>query len=165
MPPLPGFSDNDFSTRDNWVRCTVALLRPLHTCFSPGRARVRVPVGTGAHFDEIAAQHEGFARPLWAVGALLAGSAQDSQDQLELRQAVQPWIDGLATGTDPNHADYWGDIVDSDQRMVEAEIISYALLAAPEVLYDPLSDAQKGNWIRWLRSLKGRTMPENNWRW
>jgi hypothetical protein len=164
MPPLPGFSDNAFRTRDDWVRGTVALLKPLRKYFSPAKARVHVPIGTGAHFDEIAAQHEGFARPLWAVGALLAGSAGGQLDP-ELHEVLQPWIDGFASGPDPDHEEYWGDIVDSDQRMVEAEIISYALLAAPEALYDPLSDAQKGHWVRWLRSLKGKTMPENNWRW
>jgi hypothetical protein len=164
MPPLQGFSDNEWRSREDWLRGTVALLKPLHQYFSPGKAHIKLPISTGAHFDEGAAQLEGFARPLWAVGALLAGSADEGEGE-ELRTVLQPWIEGFASGTDPAHEDYWGDIIDSDQRMVEAEIISYALLVAPDVLYGRLSDSQKGNVASWLRSLKGKRMPQNNWRW
>merc|ERR1712000_694818 len=73
MPPLHGFSDNSFRTRDDVVHAAGALLKPLAKYFSPGKARIRVPYATGTHFDETAAQLEGFARPLWAIGSLLMG--------------------------------------------------------------------------------------------
>ncbi len=158
MPPLPGFSDNPFRTRDDLIRATTALLGPLHAHFSPHHARVRLPVATAAHFDEGAAELEGFARPLWAVGALLEG-AVDGVDDI-----VKPWIAGFAAGTDPSHPEYWGEIGDGDQRMVEAETVSYALLAAPDRIYGPLSAAHKANVAAWLRGLHGRDMPRNNWR-
>ena len=171
MPSLSGFSDNPFCTRGDFVRATLAVLKPLHPCFSPGHARVKLPVAAGAHFDDGAAQLEGFARPLWAVGALLAGlSASSAHEQgsptaEEVNTVLDPWIRGIATGTDPNHPEYWGDVGASDQRMVEAEIISFALLAAPERMYKPLTPEQQGNVATWLRSLQGKPMPENNWRW
>ena len=166
MPPLPGFSDNLFRSRNDFVRATLALLKPLTQYFSPSKGRIRVPVATGAHFDETAAQFEGFARPLWAVGALLLGADSISSPELaaQVDEIVQPWLQGMIAGTDPSHAEYWGSMQISDQRMVEAEIFSFALLAAPGKFYDPLDDSQKANVRTWLSSIQGKDMPVNNWR-
>ena len=161
MPPFPGFSDNRLRTRDDLVRATLALLQPLHACFSPEHGRVRIPVATGAHFDEAAAQLEGFARPLWAVGALLEGPKLSSDGE----RVVDPWIRGIAVGTDPNHAEYWGDISNMDQRMVESEIVSYALLAAPERLFHSQPKQVQQNIVAWLRRMSGKEMPPTNWLW
>ncbi|KAJ2904063.1 hypothetical protein MKZ38_008874 [Zalerion maritima] len=161
MPPLSGFSDNPLRTREDVVTATVALLKPLLPYFSPEKARIKLPVGTGAHFDDGAAQLEGFARPLWAVAALLAGAP----DNPEILALADPWIKGLAIGTDPEHEEYWGDIMDMDQRMVEAEIIAYALLQAPEHFWDPLNERCKRNVERWLGGMNGKDMPTTNWLW
>ncbi|KAJ3547462.1 hypothetical protein NM208_g1491 [Fusarium decemcellulare] len=167
MPPLPGFSDNPFQTRDDVIRATIAVLKPLTGCFSPEKARIRVPVGTGAHFDESAAQLEGFARPLWAIGALLYGrdSIADQDLAAEVDELVQPWLEGFIAGTDPDNSEYWGAVQDTDQRMVEAEILAFALLSAPSKIYEPLNDKQKGNITEWFKSMNGKPMPQNNWRW
>ncbi|KAL1893132.1 hypothetical protein Sste5346_006564 [Sporothrix stenoceras] len=159
MPPHPGFSDNPLRTRADVVKATLALLRPLQqTCFSPEKGRVRIPVATGAHFDEAAAQLEGFARPLWAVGALLEGGSNDDD-------VLGPWIKGIAVGTDPAHPEYWGNINDMDQRMVESEIVSYALLAAPNQLFYAQPLRVQANIVAWLRQMSGKEMPPTNWLW
>ncbi|KAH7031496.1 uncharacterized protein B0I36DRAFT_384265 [Microdochium trichocladiopsis] len=171
MPPLPGFSDNPLRTRSDVIRATLAFLKPLLPYFSPGKARIRIPSATGAHFDDTAAQLEGFARPLWAVGALLLGlestTAHNPALASEIVQTIQPWILGFVAGADPTTypTEYWGTIEGIDQRMVEAEILSFALLAAPQQIYDPLSEKQKENVRNWLRQLHDQPMPLNNWRW
>ena len=166
MPPLKGFSDNPLRTRSDSVKAAIALLKPLLPYFSTGKGRVRVPVPTGAHFDDAAAQLEGFARPLWVVGALLLGLSSGGKTAAdEILETVQSWLDGFATGTDPTHVDYWGTIEDIDQRMVEAETISFALLAAPEHTVKKWSDGTRVNMRNWLRGLHGQPMPRNNWRW
>ncbi|KAF6823848.1 hypothetical protein CPLU01_11157 [Colletotrichum plurivorum] len=159
MPPLSGFSDNSFESRDDVVRATEALLRPLLQYFSPGRARVKIPVATGTHFDETAAQLEGFARPLWAVGALLMSGSPDCD-------LIQPWLDGFEAGVDPNHPEYWGAVEDYDQRMVETEMISFALLAAPpHVLWEKFSPKTQQNLISWLSRLNTKEIHLANWLW
>ncbi|KAK1982736.1 hypothetical protein LZ30DRAFT_655067 [Colletotrichum cereale] len=167
MPSLLGFSDNPLRTRTDLIQASLALLRPLLPHFSPAKGRIRVPVSSATHFDETAAQLEGFARPLWAVGALLLGydSASDPELLKSIDDVVQPWIDGFVSGTDPEHPDYWGKINDTDQRMVESEIVAFALLAAPDRIYKPLSENSKQNVTSWLRTLNGMEMPKNNWRW
>ncbi|KAL6917599.1 hypothetical protein ACHAPO_000592 [Fusarium lateritium] len=167
MPPLSGFSDNRFESRDDFIEAIIALINPLNKYFSPDKSRIRIPVATGAHFDESAAQLEGFARPLWAIAPLLYGYDSISNRDLATRvdELVQPWVQGFIAGTDPNHPEYWGTMKDMDQRMVESEMIAFALIAAPKRFYNPLSDGQKHNIKSWLSSINGKEMPPTNWRW
>ncbi|KAH6992574.1 hypothetical protein EDB82DRAFT_497027 [Fusarium venenatum] len=167
MPPLSGFSDNKFESRDDFIEAIIALINPLNKYFSPDKSRIRIPVATGAHFDESAAQLEGFARPLWAIAPLLYGYDSISNKYLATRvdELVQPWVQGFIAGTDPNHPEYWGTMKDMDQRMVESEMIAFALIAAPKRFYNPLSDGQKYNIKSWLSSINGKEMPPTNWRW
>lgn len=168
MPPLPGFSDNSLRTREDLIQVNVALLSPLLPHFSCSKSRIRIPVTSGAHFDEAAAQLEGFARPLWSVGALLSSLSSgvpNSSSISQIDSVVQPWIDGYAAGTDPSHPEYWGPIGHMDQRMVEAEIISFALLSAPERLFHSRDETTRRNITAWLRGINGKQMPDTNWRW
>lgn len=167
MPPLRGFSDNALRTRDDLIRANIALLRPLLPHFSPSKGRIRIPVASAAHFDEAAAQLEGFARPLWSIGALLSGVAAgvDDPDLAEqLRKVTEPWIAGFAAGTDKDHPEYWGSVGQVDQRMVEAEIISFALLSAPDKFFHGQDARTRQSITAWLRGLHGKAMPDNNWR-
>ncbi|KAJ5157101.1 uncharacterized protein N7482_008201 [Penicillium canariense] len=172
MPTLSGFSDNPFRTRRDMVNATLAILRPLTRHFSPSNARIRLPVSTRVHFDEGAAQLEGFARPLWAVASLLAwqssvetNTCPDSTLAEAIEEVIEPWIPGFVAGTDPDHPEYWGPIRDMDQRMVEAEVVSYALLSAPGKLYHSRDEKTRRNITFWLRGINGKQMPDNNWRW
>ncbi|KAJ5377851.1 uncharacterized protein N7496_005260 [Penicillium cataractarum] len=163
MPPLRGFSDNKFQDRNDALTATKALIRALVPYFSPGKARVQLPVYSGAHFDETAAQLEGFARPIWAVATAVAESSNIIDP--EVTNYVQQLMEGLANGLDPAHPEYWGAIGDWDQRMVEAEPISFALLIGPKLFYEPLSKESRMHLVKWLSGLNGKVMPENNWRW
>lgn len=163
MPSLRGFSDNKFRNRNDALTATKALVLALEPYFSPGKARVQLPVYSGAHFDETAAQLEGFARPMWAVATAVAESS-DIIDP-EVTHYVQQVIEGLANGLNPTHPEYWGAIGDWDQRMVEAEPISFALLIAPKFFYEPLSKESRMHLVKWLSGLNGKVMPKNNWRW
>ncbi|KAK2808452.1 hypothetical protein FQN50_004660 [Emmonsiellopsis sp. PD_5] len=167
MPPLPHFSNNPLLTRADLISLTTALLRPLTPYTSPSGARIRLPISTGAHFDETAAQLEGYARPLWAVAALYAAAEGDGQAPLspEMEELLRPWRDGIAAGTDPGHEEFWGVIGDVDQRMVEVEIIAFGLLVAPGVFYHGQTGVVQGNIRSWLEGVRGKRMPETNWRW
>ncbi|KAH7114284.1 hypothetical protein B0J11DRAFT_131710 [Dendryphion nanum] len=167
MPPLPGFSDNAFKTRSDVVHAAEALLKPLVQYMSPGKARIRIPHATGTHFDETAAQLEGFARPLWAVGALLmAGTDSSDSNSSAISPLLTNWLDGFENGPDPKHDEYWGSINNYDQRMVEAETVSFALLAVPRhLLWERLSPTAQANLTIWLQGLHGKAMPPANWLW
>jgi hypothetical protein len=163
MPPLSGFSDNPFCDRKDVLVATQALVAALRPYFSPGKARVQLPVYSGAHFDEAAAQLEGFARPIWAIAAAVANPA--NKITAEIADYCDRLVTGLANGVNPEHPEYWGAAGDWDQRMVEAEPISFALLIAPKTFYEPLSPTSRRHLSDWLSGLNGKVMPVNNWRW
>jgi hypothetical protein len=159
MPHVPGFTDNGFRTRKDWLLAARTLIAPLEKYRSSGGARIKLQPSTAALFDDAAAQLEGFARPLFAIGALINTDPADSGPVLE------SWVRGIEAGVDPSHPEYWGDVEDFDQRMVEMESISFALLAAPEHILPGLSDQTKENLKTWLNQINNRKMPENNWLW
>ncbi|KAK0118395.1 hypothetical protein ONS95_012684 [Cadophora gregata] len=169
MPPLPGFSDNPLLTHSDLTTAVYSLLNPLTKHQSPNGARIRLPISTATHFDETAAQLEGFARPLWAIGALLA--YQSPGEKIDPR--LEGWIKGFAVGCDPSdgNEEYWGDVQDMDQRMVEVEILAYALLAAPvaflgpEGSKDPFDVKRRADITRYLQSVNGKRFPQTNWLW
>ena len=129
------------------------LLTPLDAYRSAGRARVQLSP-YGAVFDSVAAEIEGFARPLWAFApAAVGGSELD----------WTPYLEGLKNGTDPSHPEYWGDLIDIDQRLVELAAVGFALLVAKPQVYDPLPDKAKANLRRYLMHATGKRFSPNNW--
>lgn len=157
MPPLPGFSDNAFSTRDDFIRAAFALVQPLDQYKSPHNARIKIATSTGAGFSEASAQLEGFARPLWVVADLL----RLRNDSIQLKT----WVDGVKAGTNPQSPEYWGDLGNFDQRMVEMESIAYALLSNPTAFDFKDDKTTKKNLVRWLRQINQHDMPTSNWLW
>lgn len=105
--------------------------------------------------DETAAQIEGFARPLWGLAPLLAGSTDYNKSKL--------WVKGMIAGTDPESPEFWGNMEDLDQRMVEACPIGYTLAIANKDFWDPLTDKQRENIANWLGSMNDKEMPNTNW--
>lgn len=160
MPPLPGFTSNPLQTRCDLAQAASVLLSPLQACQSSKKARIRLPSQTGAGFDEVSAQLEGFARPLLAIAPLLLHS-NDSNDSTGLLK----WLDGFAAGVDPASEEYWGDIGDVDQRMVETESIALLLLFNPTIVRERLGDEVLRNLTAWLRGTHHKRMPVSNWRW
>ncbi|MCZ7938259.1 DUF2264 domain-containing protein [Agrobacterium salinitolerans] len=150
--PLHG---NPLKSRADVRRALDDSFAPLLPYFSPGGARVTLS-GAAAHFDRAAADLEGFARPLWGIAPLaLSGDHFDHWPLL---------AQGIANGTDPSHPEYWGDVRQKDQRLVELAAIGFALRLAPQHLWEPLSDAQKDNVRRYLLAARERNYADNNWK-
>ncbi|AQZ53965.1 DUF2264 domain-containing protein [Martelella mediterranea] len=150
--PLYG---NPLKTRDDIEQALHALFNPLLPFFSEGRARVRLS-GNAAHFDRIAADVEGFARPLWGLTPYAAGGGSfDYWDYFR---------DGIANGMDPDHPEFWGTVERTDQRMVEMAAIGFTLRMVPEKVWDPLPGRAKDNIATYLKSLRRYAYANNNWK-
>ena len=149
--PLAG---NPLRTRDDVARAARDCYEPLLAHLSPAGARVRLG-STGTSFDPVAADLEGFARPLWGLAPLRAGGGRFGHwDRIRA---------GLVAGTDPDHPEYWGPIVDHDQRAVEAAAVGTALLLAPEEVWDPLDEPGRASVAAWLAGVDRCAIRPNNW--
>lgn len=150
--PLYG---NPLKTKGDVEQALHALFNPLLPFFSEGRARVRLS-GNAAHFDRIAADVEGFARPLWGVTPYAAGGGSfDHWDYFR---------EGIANGMDPDHPEFWGTVERTDQRMVEMAAIGFTLRMVPEKVWDPLPGKAKDNIATYLKQLRRYAYANNNWK-
>jgi len=150
------FISNPLQTKDDLAAFLRSLLDPLAPHTSPGGALITLG-GAGTHFDERAAQLEGFSRPLWGLASLLAGGGEYS--------GVERWVRGFANGTDPNCDEFWGPMRDKDQRMVECSAIGFTLTVARAAVWDKLDETGRANLEAWLGGMMSRTMPDTNWLW
>lgn len=148
---------NPLRTRQDMVRAALQLIEPAARCLSDGKARLLIGEGS-AHYSEDVAGMEGFSRILWALVPMLAGHCPEAEPYWAM------WKEGIIHGTDPDHAEYWGDIGPFDQRMVEMAVMGMALCLIPDRFYHELTPAQQDNLYRWLNQINLHDMPKNNWR-
>jgi hypothetical protein len=153
MPDLP-FTHNPLRTRADGQRLLRDLVAPLVPHFSAGRAEVRLGANR-AHYGDPAGWLEGYARPLWGLAALAAGDSDFDHWPL--------WQQGLVSGADPAHPEYWGRPGDYDQRSVEQGSFGFALALAPHVLWQPLSRAARDRLSAWLQTINQVKLVPSNW--
>jgi len=148
-------SNNPLLTRDDLAKAVMALFEPLLPYFSQSGSRVHLGA-TGAVFDYPSAELEGFARPLWGIVPLVAGGYEFAHWDLYRR--------GLSNGTNPAHPDYWGDVPERNQRLVELAAIGFALAMAPQDIWDPLAEEDKKHIAAYLLQARQREFVDNNWK-
>jgi hypothetical protein len=152
-PHLP-YAKNALRTRADVQQLVRDLTAPILPHFSAGRAHV-VLGENRAHYGDPAGFLEGYARPLWGLVPLAAGGG--TFDHWEF------WQRGLENGTDPSHPEYWGVPGDYDQRSVEQAAFGFALALAPQIFWEPLSQAAKGRVVAWLRRINEVKLVRSNW--
>ena len=148
---------NPLRTRTDFEQAALALLHPLEGLLSPGCARLHLG-DTGAVYPDAVAEMEAYSRVLWALVPLIAGGS------VAAKPLWEKWRTGLQNGTDLAHPEYWGELFDSDQRMVEMAAISLGLMLTPEDFFLSFSAEVQGNIHRWLDQINAFNMPVNNWR-
>lgn len=141
--------------KEDFRELLMELLKPLLPYYSEGGAELILGV-TATNYDRKAIRLEAFSRPLWGLVPYWAGGGRAPEFEAIYQK-------GLASGTDPESAEYWGGFHAFDQRFVEMAAIAYGLILAPEKLWDPLSDAAKDNLVKWLGGINQYELPVCNW--
>ncbi|PAD14637.1 DUF2264 domain-containing protein [Shouchella clausii] len=148
-------SASELKTRDDLAKLLQQILAPTTRYYSEGYARLELG-GTGAAYANSVAGFEGFSRLLWGLVPLLAGS-EETDHQLKLH------LEGMKNGTNPWHPEYWGDVTDYDQRVVEMAVFGLALLLIPEKIWAPLQEKEKENLYHWLAQINAVDVWDCNW--
>jgi hypothetical protein len=109
---------------------------------------------------------EGFAR----TAPLLAAWLYSGRETTITGPAGGPGVDlvdvlkkGILSGVDPGSRDYWGAIVDNDQRIVEAADIARTLWLTKALIWERSSPREKLMIARWLLPATKAATPQNNW--
>lgn len=149
------WASNPLQTRKDVAVALEQQVEPLIPAYTESGSRVSL-AATGAIFNMEAAELEGFARPLWGIVPYVYGGGDFKHWDLYRK--------GFSNGTNPNHPEYWGDITNFDQHLVELAAIGFALAFVPEYLYDPLLDDAKKNVSEFLLKAREREFPHCNWK-
>ena len=147
---------NPLRTREDVERAAIELIEPLVPLLSEGRARLHLG-DTGAVYPEEIAEMEAFARPLWAIVPMLAGGCE------RVEPIWREWKQGIIHGTDPDHPEYWGEVEDYDQRLVEMAVFGMGMALCPQRFFFELPERAQRNLHAWLDQINHHDMPKNNW--
>ena len=146
-------------TKADFSRVLFTYLDPLLPHYSAGGALLHLSGGS-AQYEDTVIPMEAWARPLWGLAPLWAGGGRSEDGVFE-----DLYRRGLIVGTNPASSEYWGTCRDHDQKFVEMAAVSYALLLAPDVLWEPLDAAQRKRVAAWLAQINAHTCPAGNWLW
>ncbi|OZV68533.1 DUF2264 domain-containing protein [Winogradskyella aurantia] len=70
---------------------------------------------------------------------------------------------GLINGTNPKNLEYWGDVEDKDQRIVEAADIALALWISRDYIWNNFKASEKDQIANWLNQCINKEIVDNNW--
>jgi len=145
---------NPLRTRADVQEAVRQICEPLKPHYSEGKALVRLGA-TCTNYGERRCEMEAFARPFWGLMPLAAGRAESDF-----------WAicrEGLLNGTNPDHPEYWGDLVDIDQLAVEMPPIALAFTLAPEQFWAPFSETERERIVSWMDQINHKAMSDCNW--
>lgn len=143
---------NPLKNRKDIVSALEELLYPLKGRYTESGIDL---IATGVGYGEKTAKVETMLRLLWGLVPLEASGEHHEQSQKVLN--------GIINGTNPKHSDYWGEIQDYDQLIVEMAAIGYMLLLAPKTFWSPLNDQQKQNLANYINQVNTVEAHDCNW--
>ncbi|MDZ7721837.1 MAG: DUF2264 domain-containing protein [candidate division KSB1 bacterium] len=150
-------------TRDHWEEVFFTLMKGILDSASRYKARQRIP-GPRSHHGLLADELEGFTRSLFMSGPWLSSSkdgilnfGKESIDVLDF------YRQGILAGTDPKHPEYWGEIVDYAQHLVEMAALCWGLYVSREKIWDKFSKAEKKQVADYLIQCTQVKYHQNNW--
>ncbi|MEH1303406.1 DUF2264 domain-containing protein [Raoultella ornithinolytica] len=145
---------NPLRTRNELRQLVNELLNAVSPNFKNDASRVDLANFT-AHYGQQVASMETFSRLLWGVTPLLAGGSEPSQFSF--------YLQAIKNGTNPQHADYWGEVNPYDQRIVEMAAYGLLLALAGDRVLAHFNEQEKTYLWRWLKQSETQAIPDNNW--
>jgi hypothetical protein len=140
-------------SKEEYFQLFKRINTPLRPFYSQSGARIKY-IHNGVGYGNKIAEIEGFSRVLWG-----AGPAFNQLDQ----EWFQMIVSGIKCGTDPNHPDYWGEINDRDQRIVEMPAIALALIYHENLLWNQFSSQEQQQIANWLSQILEKECADGNW--
>ncbi len=150
-------------TRKHWEETFFALMKGIVDSASPACARQRIP-GPRSHHGLLADELEGFTRSMIMAGPWLKSSKNGIYAwQGDKVDVAGFYGKGILAGTDPKHPEYWGDIVDYAQHLVEMAALSWGLYLSKELIWDKFSESEKQQVAGYMYQCTKVKYHQNNW--
>ncbi len=144
------------NTKNDYRQLLLEMINPVKGKYTEGCAGIMLGA-TSAVYEDKTIPMEAYARILWGLAPFFAGGGRESEFASIARR-------GLINGCDPESEEYWGVCRPFDQRFVEMAAIAYAVMLAPNELWNPLTQKQKENVADWLYQMNENEFCKNNWK-
>jgi hypothetical protein len=145
---------NPLVTRQDLASSLLEILKPCEEALVLDGAGLFVANET-ALYSARGALLEGWSRLLWGLAPLRAGGFSWKGEDSHAR--------GFKEGPNREGKNYWGEVNDCDQRMVEMAAIALSLMLCPKEYWHPLSQKEKDALATWLNMINTHDMTHNNW--
>lgn len=150
-------------TRSHWEELFFTLMQGIVHSASPGGAR-QIISGPRSHHGQLADEMEGFTRSMFMAGPWLYHSPEGVFTYNgETTDVAAFYRRGILAGTDPNHPEYWGDIVDYAQHLVEMASLSWMLYLSKRHIWEKFSQDEKKQVADYLFQCTKVAYHQNNW--
>lgn len=159
-PATDGAADRAFA-----VDVLTTIAEPVLEALSRNELKATMPVREWETERAAFTHLEAFARTLAGIAPWLELGPDSTPEGLERERFIELARQALINATDPTAPDYM-NFTDSegDQPLVEHAYLSAALLAAPQQLWQPLTDEQRLNVLEALRAAREiENTHNNNW--
>ncbi len=147
----------------HWEEAFFNMMAAVVKSASRNKARQLIP-GPRSHHGQLADELEGFTRAF-----IMAGPWLNSSDtgvftlDGEIYDVGGFYREGILAGTDPENDEYWGDIHDYDQHLVEMASLSWSLYLSKKHVWDRFTDSEKKQVADYLFQCTKVKYHENNW--
>ena len=150
-------------TRKHWEEVFFHLMTAIVDSASPGGARQRIP-GPRSHHGQLADELEGFTRSMILSGPWLSSSQSGTYSwQGSTIDVAAFYRRGVLAGTDPRHPEYWGDIGDFAQHLVEMASLGWGLYLSRHLIWDRLAEPEKRQIANYMLQCNRAKYHQNNW--
>lgn len=139
-------------TKEDLFNFFLKINEPLRQHYV-GKSRIMFG-STGVGYGNEIAGVEGFARMMWGAGP--AYPSLPNAFKSEIKAA-------FIAGTRPNNVDYWGDLYDRDQRMVEMPALALALIHNDCALWKEFTKNDQIQIVQWFEQIFKHDCADGNW--
>ncbi|MBI9102762.1 MAG: DUF2264 domain-containing protein [Spirochaetales bacterium] len=150
-------------SRKHWEESFYKMMVAIMKSSSSSGARQILP-GPRSHHGRVADEVEGFSRSFIMAGPWLINSG-DGKFHLEGQEydVAAFYRRGILAGTDPAHPEYWGDLYDYAQHLVELASVAWALYQGRVHIWDKFTRDEQDQVAAYLYQCTKVTYHQNNW--
>lgn len=146
---------NEFLTQEDYLLAVKKLVKPLKKELLGNKKSILHLGNSGTVYGEKRADMEAFIRPLWGLSPYWTIEKESLLEETYVKKIIQ--------GTNPSSLNYWGDIRDYDQYIVEMPAICLTLLLHKSRWMADVGTKERQQVLKWLKQALNKTIPKNNW--
>lgn len=147
--------ENTFLTRRDYQAALEGIIQPIRAAILDSDKAGLNLGSSGAVYDRKRSEVEALIRPLWGIAPYWS-SCQDN----ELRDT---YVEKVIQGTNPACNNYWGEMDNYDQYIVESAALALTLLLHKDYFWEQIPKKNQQYLIDWLSQALTKRIPKNNW--